>query len=60
MENENKDKVVLNEEELKEVAGGAPLDYLKSCLSINDRKPCEAKKYCRWDENQNKCLPKFE
>ena len=48
MENENKEKNILTDEELKEVAGGAPLEYLNTCLSINDRKPCEAKKYCRW------------
>ena len=29
MENENKEKNILTDEELKEVAGGAPLDYLK-------------------------------
>ena len=59
MENENKENkenIILTDEELKEVAGGGPLDFIKSCLSINDRKPCESKNFCRWDENQKKCL----
>ena len=60
MENENKDKkVILTDEELKEVAGAGTLDFIKSCLAISDRQSCESRNLCKWDENQNKCLPKF-
>ena len=60
MENENKEKkVILTDGELKEVAGAGTLDFIKSCLAISDRQSCESRNLCKWDENQNKCLPKF-
>jgi hypothetical protein len=59
MENENKEKVILTDEELKEVAGAGTLDFIKSCLAISDRQSCEYRNLCKWDENQNKCLSKF-
>ena len=59
MENENKEKVILTDEELKEVAGAGILDFIKSCLAISDRQSCESRNLCKWDENQNKCLSKF-
>ena len=60
MENENKDKkVILTDEELKEVAGAGILDFIKSCLAISDRQSCESRNLCKWDKNQNKCLHKF-
>ena len=60
MENEDKDKkVILTDEELKEVAGAGTLDYIKSCLSLSTRQSCKSINLCKWDENQNKCLSKF-
>ena len=60
MENEDKDKkVILTDEELKEVAGAGILDFIKSCLAISDRQSCESRNFCKWDENQNQCLQKF-
>ena len=57
MENENKDKkVILTDEELKEVAGAGILDFINSCLAISDRESCESRNFCKWDKNQNKCL----
>ena len=60
MENENKEKkVILTDEELKEVAGAGTLGYIKTCLSLSTRQSCKSINLCKWDENQNKCLSKF-
>ena len=56
MEKDNKEKNILTDEELKEVAGAGILDFIKSCLAISDRQSCESRNFCKWDENQNKCL----
>ena len=62
MENENKENkenIILTDEELKEVAGAGALDFINSCLAISDRQSCESRNFCKWDENQKKCLLKF-
>ena len=62
MENENMDNkelINLTDEELKEVAGAGALDFINSCLAISNRQSCESRNFCKWDENQNKCLLKF-
>ena len=56
MEKDNKEKNILTDEELKEVAGAGILDFIKSCLAISDRQSCESRNFCKWDKNQNKCL----
>ena len=59
MENENKDKkVILTDEELKEVAGGIDLSQAKAleCARTTDVKECFEKKYCVWKDK--KCFPK--
>ena len=61
MENENKDKnIILTDEELKEVAGAGALDFINSCLAISNRQSCESRNFCKWDENQNKCLQLYK
>ena len=55
MENENKEKVVLTDEELKKVAGGAfkPVD----CKHSLKPEYCEkVKNYCIW--RGGKCVPR--
>ena len=62
MENENKENkqnIILTDEELKEVAGAGALDFINSCLAISNRQSCESRNFCKWDENQKKCLLKF-
>jgi hypothetical protein len=52
MENENKDKnIVLTDEELKEVAGGAVL-WGNPCERILNLKDCVGKKICKWVGNK--------
>ena len=52
MENENKDnKVILTDEELKEVAGGAAL-WGNPCERILNLKDCVEKKACKWVGNK--------
>ena len=47
MENENKEKVVLTDEELKKVAGGAPVTII--CGHNLKPEHCEkVKQYCIW------------
>ena len=54
MENDNKDKAVLTEEELKAVTGGASSTVLnKMCNAILDSKKCDATPMCIWI---NKCI----
>ena len=53
---ENKENIILTDEELKEVAGAGILDFINSCLAISDRESCESRNFCKWDKNQNKCL----
>lgn len=56
MENENNEKTILNDEELKEVAGG--LDAIKmatNCNAITDKQKCENSIHmCKWQNN--KCV----
>ena len=60
MENENKEKVILTDVELKEVVGGAaPRDKLPAeyfCNKIMSSKKCilETQKKCAWIDN--KCV----
>ena len=52
MENENKDKAVLNEEELKEVAGGAAHlwgSIAAYCKALNMKK-CYDASLCKWED----------
>ena len=61
MENENKEKVILTDEELKEVAGGkisgeAVINTVKRmCSSSYSREACVRKADCAWISNR--CLP---
>ena len=61
MENENKEKVILNDEELKEVAGGkisgeAVINTVKRmCSSSYSREACVRMADCAWISNR--CLP---
>ena len=60
MENENKERIILNDKELKEVTGGAsasdkfPAEYF--CNKIMSSKKCilETQKKCAWIDN--KCV----
>ena len=63
MENENKEKkVILTDEELKEVAGGVlplnPLEQVKlnECLKLNKHEECFKIKFCIWKDG--KCVLK--
>ena len=67
MENENKEKVILNDEELKEVAGGKITNGLliqmvkKNCAKANGARLCIQCSDCAWINNE--CVPnpkKFE
>ena len=51
MENENKEKkVILTDEELKEVTGGAQsLPYTEVCKSKNAIMCKEVLRFCKWD-----------
>ena len=56
MENENKDKkVILIDEELKEVSGGAFM--MKTACKNKNQKDCESIKLCAWVGN--KCILKI-
>ena len=67
MENENKENkenIILTDEQLKEVAGGtlSPLNNLGNekaleCIRTTDVKECFEKKYCIWKDG--KCFPKI-
>ena len=64
MENENKERIILNDEELKEVVGGKEsepglIKLVKiKCRSYTARKACVANAVCAWIKNQ--CLPNPE
>ena len=49
MENENKDKVVLNEEELKEVAGGYSFGGIPGTCKYLNIKKCNEVAVCKWE-----------
>ena len=61
MENEKKERIILNDEELKEVVGGKVTDQglievVKiKCRPFIGRKACVANAVCAWINNQ--CLP---
>jgi hypothetical protein len=61
MENENMERIVLNDEELKEVAGGkisgeAVINTVKRmCSSSYSREACVRKADCAWVSDR--CLP---
>ena len=57
MENENKEKNVLTDEELKEVAGGVIQSGLVDCQSIKKMEDCGKLRYCRW--SFAKCVSKI-
>ena len=54
MENENKDKKILTEEELKEVEGGILGQILLNCNTIIDPKICSGNMLCKW--TNGKCV----
>ena len=56
MENENKDKVILTDEELKEVAGGASPKFA-GCMQYRKIEEC-AKKSDRCIWSNGKCISK--
>ena len=57
MENENKDKVILTDEELKEVAGGASPKFA-GCMHYRKIEECAKKSdLCRW--SNGKCVSKL-
>ena len=52
MENENKDKVILTDEELKEVAGGASPKFA-GCMHYRKIEECVQKSdLCRWSNGK--------
>ena len=61
MENENKERIILNDEELKEVIGGKESEpglikvVKMKCRPYIARKACVANAVCAWIKNQ--CLP---
>ncbi len=61
MENENKEKVILNDEELKEVAGGKITNgrliqmVKNNCAKINGMRLCIQCSDCAWING--KCVP---
>ena len=54
MENENKDKAVLNEEELKEVAGGYSFGGIPGTCKYLNIKKCNEAAVCKWENG--KCV----
>ena len=60
MENENKDKnIILTDEQLKEVAGGAPAGQnllTTTCLKQKAQLGCMKIIICKWKDG--KCVPK--
>ena len=64
MENEKKERIILNDEELKEVVGGKEsesglIKLVKiKCRPYTARKACVANAVCAWIKNQ--CLPNPE
>ena len=64
MENEKKERIILNDEELKEVVGGKESDQglikevKRKCRPYIARKACVANAVCAWIKNQ--CLPNPE
>jgi bacteriocin-like protein len=64
MENENMEKIILNDEELKEVTGGASQGYdsleLEKCGRYQSRVFCmQQPSMCAWIDNQCKFNPKI-
>ena len=58
MENENKEKNILTDEELKEVAGGdARSAYIVKCMGKLNAKNCLELPYCKWENS--KCVVNF-
>ena len=61
MENENMERIVLNDEELKEVAGGKITNGLliqmvkKNCAKANGARLCIQCSDCAWINNE--CIP---
>lgn len=55
MENENKDKIILTDEELKNVTGGSHL-VLNLCNKKRDPKDCVKTTECTW--KNGKCVLK--
>ena len=64
MENEKKERIILNDEELKEVVGGKESEpglikeVKRKCRPYLARKACVANAVCAWIKNQ--CLPNPE
>ena len=64
MENEKKERIILNDEELKEVVGGKESEpglikeVKRKCRPYLARKACVANAVCAWINNQ--CLPNPE
>ena len=56
MENENKEKVVLNEEELKKVSGGATFVPVNCAHALKPENCEKVKYYCIW--RGGKCVSK--
>ena len=59
MENENKGKkVILTDEELKEVAGGAQTLPINERCSVLPQYYCVQKMTCTWDNTKKLCVDK--
>ena len=56
MENENKDKVILTDEELKKVAGGARAGSA-GCMQYLNGEECVQQMLCNW--SNGKCVSKL-
>ena len=57
MENENKERINLTDEELKEVTGGCVSDDVILCGKITTEKDCNKQLNCKWVYNE--CQPKI-
>lgn len=56
MENENKDKNILTDEELKNVDGGILSQMILHCRNFRNPKDCIKQIACKWENNL--CLEK--
>ena len=59
MENENKERIILNDEELKEVTGGMNINAVtRFCAKIASMYLCIEHDYCAWIDNTCKPDPR--
>ena len=54
MENENKENIILTDEQLKEVAGGYGEDYMSSLCKQFNMRECAKHLFCIWENGRCK------